>query len=353
MRGWLAASAAACLVLIACSEQDPSQATAPDAPGAPALSVYRLGNITRAVPHPCPAAGSRQFDFWVGKWDVIGKTGAHAATSIISSEMDGCLVMEDYVQDNGVYNGRSLSVYDPNTGHWYQTFVDDIIAGSYRLEGAFTGGSMVLSGSQPVYNFGTGTVQQRDVTVTWTPLDGGRVRQRFDVSTDGGPVATGFDGTYLPAEQLTRGSPIAYRFCTGAITQFQELNFWVGQWTVSADQTDLGTSEVRKDLNGCLIQEDFSTPKGYRSRSFSYFDFVVEKWFRTFADNTGQHFELSGNVENGAMVMTGTATGPGGQPRAIRVTLAPDGSGGVRETWERAGEGGAGWEQELVLGYQP
>jgi hypothetical protein len=113
MRGWLAASAAAGLVLIACSEQDASQATAPDAPGAPALSVYSLGTITSAVPHPCPAAGSRQFDFWVGQWDVIGKTGAHAATSIISSEMDDCLVMEDYVQDNGVYNGRSLSVYDP------------------------------------------------------------------------------------------------------------------------------------------------------------------------------------------------------------------------------------------------
>jgi hypothetical protein len=80
---------------------------------------------------------------------------------------------------------------------------------------------------------------------------------------------------------------------------------------------------------------------------------VVEKWFRTFADNTGQHFELSGNMENGAMVMTGTATGPRGQERAIRVTLAPDGSGGVRQVWESSTDGGSGWRQDLALGYRP
>jgi hypothetical protein len=205
-----------------------------------------------------------------------------------------------------------------------------------------------MGGSQLIFSFASQTVLRRDVTVFWTPLSEGRVRQRFEASFDGGPVTTTFDGTYVPAEELTRATPTAFPFCRSLLPEFRQLDFWLGSWTVSTEAgTALGTSEVTSDLNGCLIQEDFETPKAYRSRSYLYFDFVAERWFRTFADNTGGHFELSGVVEDGAMVLTGEATGPGGQVREVRVTVEPDGSGGVRQTWEHPVGG-----QELTLVYQ-
>jgi hypothetical protein len=50
------------------------------------------------------------------------------------------------------------------------------------------------------------------------------------------------------------------------------------------------------------------------------------------------------------MIMTGEETGPGGQVRRVRVTIAPDQAGGVRQTWEDLGGQGSGGPA-LVLAY--
>jgi hypothetical protein len=342
------------LVIMACTDGERGTGTAlPSEPlsdaDAPALDIYGLGDIGRTVPHPCSGPGYDEFDFWVGKWNVQDPTGARIATSVISSEMDDCLVMEDFIQDNG-FQGKSINVYDRNTSTWHETFVDNVLAQSFRLAGELRGAEMVMSGSQPIFNFGTQTVQQRDVTVTWTPLSGERVRQRFQTSFDGTPAPASFDGTYIPQQELTRATPNPFPFCQTLFAEFRQLDFWLGSWTVAAEPgPELGRSEVRSDLNGCLIQEDFETRKGYRSRSYLYFDFVAEQWFRTFADNTGTHFELSGNLEGDAIVMTGEGTGPGGQLRPVRVRIEPDGAGGVRQTWEDpAGQSVGGGALALV-----
>ena len=316
---------------------------------APALAVYGAGDVGRAVPHACGGPAFREFDFWIGKWDVHNPSGAPIATSIISSEMDGCLVMEDFIGAGG-FQGKSLSAYDRNTGDWHQTFVDNVIAGSFRLAGGLQDEAMVMSGSQPVFNFATQSVLQRDVTVFWTRLSEGRVRQRFETSFDGAPVSTTFDGTYVPRTVLDRATPTVFPFCQTLLPHFRQLDFWLGSWVVTAHGSELGRSEVRSDLNGCLIQEDFETAKGYRSRSYLYFDFVVERWFRTFADNLGTVIELSGELEGDAMIMTGEEIGPGGQARQVRVTIAPHQSGGVRQTWEDLGGQGSGGPA-LALAY--
>ena len=350
-----AAGVALCLgVLGACSGDDSDAApAAPLAPSTdmPSLSAYGIGDINRAVPHPCPGSGARQFDFWVGQWNVFNPAGTQAGTSIISSELDGCVIMEDW-QATGGYGGRSMSVYDGTTGGWTQTFVDNVIAGSYRLAGRFDGQQMNLAGSQPFYNFGTGTVQQRDVTVLWTPLDGGRVNQKFVASIDGAPATVNFDGTYVSATELDRATPWDFGLCRINF-EFRQIDFWLGDWRVASEPgPELGTARVTTSLNDCLIQEDFESPKGYRSRSFLYYDFVVDKWFRSFADNTGGHRELSGNVVNGSLVMTGEETdGHGRKVRQLRVTLSPDGAG-VRQRWESSKDGGASWKDELVLAYR-
>jgi hypothetical protein len=355
-----AALAAMVLVLVVAACTDGERGTGGALPSEPAweadrpaLALYGLGDVGRAVPHPCRGPGYDEFDFWVGKWNVHDPTGARIATSIISSEMDDCLVMEDFIQDNVGFQGKSINVYDRSTGTWHETFVDNVLAQSFRLAGGLQGAEMVMSGSQPIFNFATQTVRQRDVTVFWTPLSEGRVRQRFQTFFDGSPAPASFDGTYIPQQELTRATPTSFPFCQTLFAEFRQLDFWLGSWTVAAEPgPELGRSEVRSDLNGCLMQEDFETPKGYRSRSYLYFDFVVEQWFRTFADNTGAHFELSGNLEGDAMVMTGEGTGPGGQLRPVRVTIEPDRAGSVRQTWkETAGQGVGGGA--LALMYTP
>src|SRR6476619_5952611 len=55
------------------------------------LDVYGLG----AAAHGCGGARNRQFDFWLGRWDVF--TGATlVGTNEVKSRVDGCVVEENW-----------------------------------------------------------------------------------------------------------------------------------------------------------------------------------------------------------------------------------------------------------------
>src|SRR5215218_6749456 len=63
-------------------------------------------------PAPCSAAEHRQFDFWLGDWEVKGAAGKVAGRISISSIHGGCVVYESWKGTGGV-TGTSFNVYDP------------------------------------------------------------------------------------------------------------------------------------------------------------------------------------------------------------------------------------------------
>ena len=73
-------------------------------------------------------------DFWIGTWDCRWDGGA--GTNTVTREMGGHVVVERFeAAGEEPFSGLSLSVPDPLTGHWRQTWVDS--TGSYW---AFVGG---------------------------------------------------------------------------------------------------------------------------------------------------------------------------------------------------------------------
>jgi hypothetical protein len=142
------------------------------------------------APKPCATPEHRQFDFWLGDWDVTrpdGKTAGHNRISLI---LGGCALREEWTGAGGT-TGTSLNMYDGGSRKWRQTWVDD--GGTVLLlTGEFKDGKMVLEGEIPAG--GGKTSRQR---ITWTPLASGRVRQLWDSSSDGGKTwKVEFDGTY-------------------------------------------------------------------------------------------------------------------------------------------------------------
>lgn len=138
---------------------------------------------------PCAAAEYRQFDFWLGEW-TVEQRGRQAGTSAISRILDGCVIHEAW-SSTGRSRGQSFNRYDQASREWIQTWVDND-GQSLLLRGGLRGASMVLEGSRPGPS--GGTVVDR---ITWTPLDGGRVRQHWVASSDGGVTWTDqFDGIY-------------------------------------------------------------------------------------------------------------------------------------------------------------
>jgi len=142
----------------------------------------------------CSAPQHRQFDFWLGEWDLVGNDGKKSAEDKVVQVLGGCALQENWT---GVKSGQGLSfsAYDPATKRWHQTLMDDSGA-VLKLEGEFADGKMILVGQRP-------SQKEKGVTIThriaWSLLPDHRVKQYWEASTNGGrtwrPV---FEGNYVP-----------------------------------------------------------------------------------------------------------------------------------------------------------
>jgi hypothetical protein len=153
--------------------------------------MYRRPATSPQVSAPtggCSAAEYRQFDFWVGSWDVT-VAGNPAGSNVITLEEQGCLIHEHWTGAKGG-TGQSLNFYDKSTRLWNQVWVDNS-AGSLRLSGTFAGDQMGMTGVAPGPD---GKPQQQRLTFFKNP--DGTVRQLWETSSDGATWQVSFDGLY-------------------------------------------------------------------------------------------------------------------------------------------------------------
>jgi len=159
---------------------------------APVLAVIGLlvaAPASAQNPTPCSAPEHRQFDFWVGEWEVTSN-GNQAGSNVIEPILGGCVLHESWTGASGNI-GESFNTYDRTTGRWHQTWVDN--AGSLlQLDGGLMDGAMRLSGSTVGQN--GAEVMHR---ITWTVISENHVRQLWESSTDDGETwSVAFDGAY-------------------------------------------------------------------------------------------------------------------------------------------------------------
>ena len=130
-----------------------------------------------ARPPTCNAPEHRQFDFWVGQWDVT-VAGKPAGTNRITLEESGCLVHEHWTGGGGT--GQSLNFYDRQDGRWHQVWVSSTGA-VLRLSGQREGNAMRLTGE--TLKPGGGKTLHR---LSFILNEDGTVRQFWESSNDGG-----------------------------------------------------------------------------------------------------------------------------------------------------------------------
>jgi hypothetical protein len=141
-------------------------------------------------PKGCAAETYRQFDFWVGEWDVLDPEDKHVGRNRIENTLSGCLLVEHWTGDRGG-SGKSINYYDPAEKSWHQYWVDDqgrVIA----VEGEFRDGAMRLEGH---LTRADGT--RLPYRMTFTPREDGTVRQFIEVRPPDKAWTVWFDGTYV------------------------------------------------------------------------------------------------------------------------------------------------------------
>jgi hypothetical protein len=160
-----------------------------------ALSPLAAHSQTTSPPQPAPCATPqhRQFDFWVGDWDVT-PTGKNqiVARSLIENLYGGCAIRENWMPLKGAAGG-SLNSYVGGPDGWRQTWVG---GGGERVDfkGGWDGKAMVLTGGWTgILKPGVSTVTR----MTYTSAADGSVRQLGETSSDDGKTWTpNFDFTY-------------------------------------------------------------------------------------------------------------------------------------------------------------
>ena len=138
----------------------------------------------------CTAAAHRDFDFWLGSWEVRDPEGKLVGHNRIESAHGGCVLIENWTSTSGV-TGTSVNLYDRDRERWHQTWVD--ASGSMtHYVGDLEGDKMVLV-SQTVTN-GKRSLGK----MTFSKLPDGNVRQHGEASTDDGKTwTTTFDFKYV------------------------------------------------------------------------------------------------------------------------------------------------------------
>ena len=125
------------LLLSSCSASSPP-------PAKPASAVVEPAST--AIKPACASPEHRQFDFWIGDWDVSIRARKSPTSEVwgeakgrqhIEAILGGCAIAEHFTAEGPEepWAGKSYSSWQAPLGKWRQTWVDD--GGSFL---AFTGG---------------------------------------------------------------------------------------------------------------------------------------------------------------------------------------------------------------------
>jgi len=129
----------------------------------------------------CPDLTYRQFDFWLGDWNVATADGKLVGRDDIEKAYGGCTLQEHWTSVDGG-TGGSFSIYDASRKLWHQTWVDST-GTLVVLEGGLKDGRMVLTGEM------TQDGKRQLDRMSWMPPQAGtagKIRQLWETSVDGG-----------------------------------------------------------------------------------------------------------------------------------------------------------------------
>jgi ketosteroid isomerase-like protein len=222
----------------------------------------------------CKNAEYRQFDFWLGDWDVFESDGTTRAAHVrVERALDGCALYEFYEDPSGL-RGQSVSLYDRARNVWHQTWVTNR-GQLLSIEGRADGREMRLSGS---YRGAGG--ENTQVKATWKP-EGRDVRETAATSIDGGKTwKTWFDLVFRPASTAQTNDDV--KIVANLDTEYQAAvkhNDATTMDRILADDFVLVTGSGKVQTKGDLLEEARGARTTYERQEDS--DQVVRVWGNT------------------------------------------------------------------------
>ena len=89
----------------------------------------------------------REFDFWIGAWDVHSAAGQLAGSNRIERAERGCMLTEHWTNTTGG-TGMSINYLDKSTDEWVQVWNSEG-GGQIHIRGGLTGRGYAAGGHSP------------------------------------------------------------------------------------------------------------------------------------------------------------------------------------------------------------
>jgi hypothetical protein len=156
-------------------------------------------------PFDCSAPEYRQFDFWIGEWDVVPNAataasntaapppGSKPASNVVERAHHGCVLIENW-DDRVGGTGQSFNVYDRTRKRWHQTWVDSN-GGLHQYEGELKDGNMVFMGEVPLPP-ASRFQGRRTIRLSFMPMGPDKVRQFSESLNSDGTWSVNYDLIY-------------------------------------------------------------------------------------------------------------------------------------------------------------
>ena len=157
--------------------------------------------------------------------------------------------------------------------------------------------------------------------------------------------------TMLMFQMLTLSAQNTPRPCSAQeATQF---DFWVGNWNLYSADTLTGTNTVYKVMEGCAVQENFSSPDAsYIGKSWSVYSPLTKLWQQTWVDNQGGFIYLTGKFEYGALTLfTQPGKLPNGKEVTNRMVFHSINLDSFDWEWEASTDNGTTWKNNWHIHY--
>jgi hypothetical protein len=133
----------------------------------------------------------------------------------------------------------------------------------------------------------------------------------------------------------------------------RQFDFWLGDWNLTWENDGKGTNRITKELDGCVIHENFDgTPAiSLKGISVSTFDVQSGQWKQTWVDNWGGYLDLVGGMGDGKMILARDTTieGKPVKQRMVFYNIAED---ELDWNWERSDDNGETWKVLWKIHYE-
>ncbi len=141
----------------------------------------------------CCTQEYKQFDFWLGEWEVYNKKGEQVGSNSIVSIQDSCLIQENWTSKQET--GTSYTYYNKIDSSWNQIYIDNL-GTVLQLKGSFQNNRMILQSERVKSKKANFYYFNR---IIWEKDNQGNVSQKWDIVNDKGEVLqVAFDGIYKP-----------------------------------------------------------------------------------------------------------------------------------------------------------